>query len=79
MPCPPSVRCSDCKAFNYSNIIRPHPTLDPPEMQFYRMRPFYVGESGRLAGHALQYLLWPINIECSSAKIDPFLSQVITH
>jgi hypothetical protein len=28
---------------------------DPPELQFYRMRPFYVGDSGRLAAHTLLY------------------------
>ena len=28
---------------------------DPPELQFYRTRPFFVGGSGRLAAHVLQY------------------------
>jgi hypothetical protein len=30
-------------------------TLDPPELQFYRIRPFYVGNTTRLAAHVLQY------------------------
>jgi hypothetical protein len=40
-------------------LIRPHPTEDPPELQFYRIRPFYVGESGRLAASVLQYAASP--------------------
>ena len=28
---------------------------DPPELQFYRTRPFYVGNTSRLAAHTLQY------------------------
>lgn len=30
-------------------------TLDPPELQFYRIRPFYIGNTTRLAAHVLQY------------------------
>ena len=29
--------------------------FDPPELQFYRMRPFYVGDTSRVAAHVLQY------------------------
>ena len=29
------------------------------ELQFYRFRPFMIGDSGRLAGHALQYAPGP--------------------
>lgn len=35
--------------------ITPDPVLDPPELQFYRMRPFYIGQTSRLAAHVLQY------------------------
>ena len=28
---------------------------DPPELQFYRLRPFYVGNTTRVAAHVLQY------------------------
>ena len=38
-----------------TELIRPDPKEDPPEMEFYRLRPFYVGDTGRLAGHATQY------------------------
>lgn len=48
-----------CSVWDEANLIRPHPIEDPPEMQFYRVRPFYVGESGRLAAHALQYAASP--------------------
>ena len=57
-PGPPSVRVR-CKTYNESNLIRGDPVLDPPEMQFYRIRPFYVGDSGRLAAHATQYAASP--------------------
>eukprot|EP01043_Picozoa_sp_COSAG02_P029919 COSAG02_NODE_1883_length_10535_cov_4.902070_10_plen_480_part_00 len=30
-------------------------SLDPPELQFYRIRPFYIGNTTRLAAHVLQY------------------------
>jgi hypothetical protein len=36
-------------------LITPDPVLDPPELQFYRMRPFYIGNTSRLAAHTLQY------------------------
>ena len=29
--------------------------LDPPELQFYRIRPFYIGNTSRLAAHTLLY------------------------
>jgi hypothetical protein len=33
-----------------------------PEMQFYRLRAFYLGDSGRLAAHALQYAASPAEV-----------------
>jgi len=30
-------------------------SLDPPELEFYRMRPFYLGHTSRMAAHVLQY------------------------
>jgi hypothetical protein len=30
-------------------------TLDPPELEFYRMRPFYIGNTSRIGAHVLQY------------------------
>eukprot|EP00041_Stephanoeca_diplocostata_P032015 m.1013702 g.1013702 ORF g.1013702 m.1013702 type:complete len:554 (+) comp24068_c0_seq12:99-1760(+) len=35
--------------------VRTPDALDPPDLQFYRFRPFYIGHTGRLAGHALLY------------------------
>ena len=32
---------------------------DPPGLQFYRIRPFFLGDSGRLAAHALLYVPSP--------------------
>ena len=32
---------------------------DPPELQFYRIRPFYVGNTTRLAAHVLNYAPGP--------------------
>jgi hypothetical protein len=32
---------------------------DPPELEFYRIRPFYVGNTNRLAAHTLQYATQP--------------------
>lgn len=29
--------------------------LDPPDLQFYRIRPFYVGNTSRIAAHTLLY------------------------
>ncbi len=29
--------------------------LDPPDLQFYRIRPFYIGNTSRIAAHVLQY------------------------
>ena len=38
----------------------PDPGLDPPELQFYRLRPFYLGfGSGRLVAHTLLYAPGP--------------------
>ena len=51
-PPDPSTRAT-CTRWNYSGVIKPNWELgeyvggDPPEMEFYRMRPFYVGDSGR--------------------------------
>eukprot|EP00040_Diaphanoeca_grandis_P030981 m.184414 g.184414 ORF g.184414 m.184414 type:complete len:512 (+) comp32187_c0_seq2:119-1654(+) len=35
--------------------LRTPDNLDPPELQFYRCRPFYVGNSSRLVAHTLLY------------------------
>eukprot|EP00039_Didymoeca_costata_P007937 m.105565 g.105565 ORF g.105565 m.105565 type:complete len:556 (-) comp13880_c2_seq4:43-1710(-) len=51
-----------CKQYNESGIRRADPVLDPPEMQFYRIRVFYVGNSGRFAAHALQYAASPAEV-----------------
>ena len=45
----------DGKAWGPDLGLRSPDELDPPELQFYRFRAFTIGESGRLAGHALQY------------------------
>lgn len=42
----PAIR-THCATYNESAIIRPDPQEDPPEMQFYRVRPFYLAESVR--------------------------------
>jgi hypothetical protein len=60
-PVDPAVR-THCATYNESAIVRPHPTEDPPEMQFYRIRPFYLADSGRLAAHALQYAASPAEV-----------------
>ena len=60
-PVKPSDR-PKCKEYNESGLIRPSPTEDPPEMEFYRVRPFYVGDSGRLAAHTLQYAPSPAEV-----------------
>lgn len=52
----------DCKVFNETGIIRADPVLDPPEMQFYRTRAFYLGNSGRFASHSLQYAASPAEV-----------------
>eukprot|EP01052_Picozoa_sp_SAG31_P023826 SAG31_NODE_1988_length_6721_cov_11.339928_8_plen_93_part_00 len=38
------------------------PNLDPPDLEFYRIRPFILGESGRLAAHVLDYVPSPPNV-----------------
>ena len=35
---------------------------DPPELEFYKSTMFWVGESGRLAAHALLYAPGPISV-----------------
>ena len=35
--------------------LRVPDAVDPPEVQFYRIRPFYLGDSNRLAAHVLLY------------------------
>jgi hypothetical protein len=45
----------DGKAWGHDLGLRTPDAQDPPELQFYRFRPFMIGDSGRLAGHALQY------------------------
>jgi hypothetical protein len=35
---------------------------DPPELEFYRIRPFYLGSSGRFAAHTLNYAPSPMAI-----------------
>ena len=44
-----------CHSFNIDGMIRPDPKNDPPELEFYRIRPFYFGDSQRLLAHALLY------------------------
>lgn len=44
-----------CKVFNNSGMVRPDPDLDAPELEFYRIRPFYLGSSGRIAALVLLY------------------------
>ena len=39
---------------------------DPPELEFYRIRPFYLGASGRFAAHALNYAPSPIELNALS-------------
>lgn len=51
-----------CKKFNTSAMITAIPEVDPPELEFYRVRPFRLGNSGRLAAHALLYVPSPSNI-----------------
>ncbi|XP_065175323.1 uncharacterized protein LOC135805240 [Sycon ciliatum] len=44
-----------CKHFDLSKMIRPVVDSDPPELEFYRVRPFYLSGTRRLAAHALLY------------------------
>ena len=39
-------------------LIQPD-AQDPPELQFYRIRPFYVGNTSRLAAHVFTYATQP--------------------
>jgi len=75
----PASRCK-CSEFNYTNIIRPDPAQDPPELQFYRMRPFYLGDSGRLAAHTLQYAASPaeMNAVPSYGYWGPYCANATT-
>lgn len=50
-PQDPVVR-NECKVWNETALIRPHPTEDPPEMEFYRIRPFC--KNGRAPREAVQ-------------------------
>eukprot|EP00117_Sycon_ciliatum_P018397 scpid74529/ scgid17025/ len=48
-----------CKTFDTENMIRPDTKTDPPELEFYRIRPFYLGDSKRLVAHTLLYVPSP--------------------
>tara|TARA_B110000208_G_scaffold123260_1_gene150400 strand:+ start:99 stop:1910 length:1812 start_codon:yes stop_codon:yes gene_type:complete len=63
---PPNATCwrpgqdpaieSCCVAYNVSALLQPDPTLDPPDVQFYRFRPFLVdAASGRIVSHMTLY------------------------
>lgn len=54
-----------CSAFNLSNMIVPgdfRAPDDPPELEFYRIRPFTIGSSKRLAAHVLIYVPSPSDV-----------------
>lgn len=53
-----------CKAYNHTATIEPGPD-DPPELQFYRLRPFYLGRSGRVIGHGTLYAPSPVQLTTS--------------
>ena len=75
----PTSRCH-CTEINESGLIRPDPVADPPELQFYRMRPFYLAESGRLAAHTLQYAASPaeMNAVAKYGYWGPYCSNATT-
>ena len=50
-----------CAVFNTSQLITAD-EADPPDLEFYRIRPFLLGESGRLAAHVLDYVPSPPNV-----------------
>ena len=43
-----------CHKFNLSAMVAPDKE-DPPDLEFYRIRPFLLGASGRLVAHVLDY------------------------
>lgn len=54
-----------CTTFNTSAMVRPgdfRSPNDPEEMEFYRIRPFTLGASGRLAAHVLLYVPSPSDV-----------------
>ena len=53
---------SDGKTWSENYALRGPEDGDPPELEFYRLRPFDVGRSGRIAAHALNYAPSPLEI-----------------
>ena len=63
-----------CKTFNTTAMVRPNDAArhaqgrandeDPPELEFYRIRPFMIGDraTGRLAAHVLLYVPTPSDV-----------------
>ena len=46
-----------CKTFNTTAVVAPCDCPDdPPDLEFYRIRAFVLGQSGRVAAHALDYV-----------------------
>eukprot|EP00041_Stephanoeca_diplocostata_P038948 m.1570885 g.1570885 ORF g.1570885 m.1570885 type:complete len:568 (-) comp25301_c0_seq53:1950-3653(-) len=49
-----------CSTFNTAAMVTPCDCPDdPPDLEFYRIRAFTLGASGRVAGHALDYVPSP--------------------
>ena len=44
------------QGYNLSGMILPDPELDPPELEFYTIKPFRIGTTQRLAAHATLYV-----------------------
>jgi hypothetical protein len=58
-----------CKSFNTSNMVTGDADKggdDPPDLEFYRIRPFILGKSGRVAAHVLDYVPSPANVVYST-------------
>ena len=51
-----------CQTFDVNGMIRPVLGVDAPELEFYRIRPFYLGNTSRLAAHALLYAPGPMQL-----------------
>ena len=59
----PTQKDEHCKTFNTSALISACDcALDPPDLEFYRIRAFHLGASGRLAAHALNYVPSPHSV-----------------
>lgn len=74
-----------CAAYNETEIISPN-QYDPPELQFYRLRPFLLGKSGRLVGHATLYAPVPeslstrgdygyLPLKCRTEQLRPGVTE----